>query len=373
MSISPEAFTLGVEEEYQIIHPQTRQLRSRAKAILAKAQQTLGDQVTKELYLSQIEIGTSICKTLQQVRLELQVLRGQVIAAAQKSESQLVAAGTHPFSHWQDQQLTPTERYRGLESDFQQLTREQLIFGCHIHVGIPDQELAIQVMNRVRPWLGTLLALASNSPYWLGNDTGYASFRTEIWGRWPTAGIPQLFNSRADYDRLIEDLTVMGSIEDASKIYWDVRPSSHFDTLEFRVTDVCLTIDEAVLVAGLVRALVRTCALEAEANVTLPMIRPEILQAAKWQAARFGLAQTLIDPLAGRAVAAPSVIHQFLNYVRPALEAYNDWDEVSVLAQQVIQGGTGSARQRAAYERAGKLEDVVDLLVRETALGAILS
>lgn len=373
MSLPPEAFTIGVEEEYQIIHPQTRQLRSRAKAVLAKAQQTLGDQVTQEMYLSQIEIGTSICQTLQQVRLELQVLRGQVIAAAQKSDSRLVAAGTHPFSHWQDQQLTPNERYRGLETDFQQLTREQLIFGCHIHVGIPDQELAIQVMNRARPWLGALLALASNSPYWLGSDTGYASFRTEIWGRWPTAGIPQHFDSRADYDRLIEGLKDIGSIDDASKIYWDVRPSSHFDTLEFRVTDVCLTIDEAVLIAGLVRALVRTCALEAESNVAIPSIRPEILQAAKWQAARFGLNQTLIDPLAGRAVAASSVIYQLLSYVRAALEEYNEWNEVSGLVDQVIKIGTGSARQRAAYQRAGKLEDVVDLLVRETAIGVVLS
>ena len=369
MSISQQDFTIGVEEEYQIVHPQTRQLRSRAQSILAKAQQTLGDQVTQELYLSQIEIGTSVCQSLQQVRAELQRLRGQVIKAARQADSQLVAAGTHPFSHWQDQQLTPKERYIGLESDFQQLTREQLIFGCHIHVGIPDQELAIQVMNRVRPWLGTLLALASNSPYWLGQDTGYTSFRTEIWGRWPTAGIPYPFDSRADYDRLIENLTATGIIADASKIYWDLRPSTHFETLEFRVTDVCLTIDEAVLVAGLVRALVRTCALEVEDNVPMPVIRPEILQMAKWQAARYGLDQTLIDPLAGQVIEAPLLIHQFLRYVRPVLEAYNEWDEVAGLADQVIKGGTGAARQRMAYQRAGKLEDVVDLLVHETALG----
>jgi carboxylate-amine ligase len=213
MSLPPEAFTIGVEEEYQIIHPQTRQLHSRAKAILAKAQQqTLGDQVTQEMYLSQIEIGTSICLTLEQVRAELQVLRGQLIVTAQKYDSRLVAAGTHPFSHWQDQQLSPAERYQGLETDFQQLTREQLIFGCHIHVGIPDQELAIQVMNRARPWLGALLALSSNSPYWLGSDTGYASFRTEILGRWPTAGIPQHFDSRVAYDRLIGYLTAIGVV-----------------------------------------------------------------------------------------------------------------------------------------------------------------
>ncbi|MBD2755776.1 carboxylate-amine ligase [Spirosoma validum] len=369
MALPKEAFTIGVEEEYQIIHPETRQLHSRAKSILTKAQATLGDQVSQELYLAQIEIGTSVCQSMEQVRQELQRLRGEVIASAQKANSRIVAAGTHPFSHWQEQKLTPKERYRSLQSDFQQLTREQLIFGCHVHVGIPDQELAIQVMNRARPWLSTLLALASNSPFWLGDDTGYASFRTEIWGRWPTAGIPQVFESRADYDRLVEDLTAVGIVEDATKIYWDARPSTHYETLEFRVTDVCLTIDEAVMIAGLARALARTCALETEANVAIQPVRSEILQAAKWQAARFGLGDTLIDLLAGRAVAAPKLIRNFLRYVRPALEEYNEWDELSEIVEAVLKGGTGSARQLAEYKRKGNFDDVVDYMVAETAKG----
>jgi len=354
MSLSGEAFTIGVEEEYQIIHPESRQLRSRAQAILPKAQAALGDQVTQELYQSQIEIGTSVCQTLEQVRKELTHLRGQVIMAARKADSQIVAAGTHPFSHWQDQRLTPKERYADLAADYQQLTREQLIFGCHVHIGIPDRELAIQVMNRSRPWLAALLALASNSPFWLGTDTGYASFRSEVWGRWPTAGIPQVFDTRAEYDHLIEDLISLGSVDDASKIYWDMRPSTHYETLEFRVTDVCLTIDEAVLIAGLARALSRTCALEAEREVAIHHVRPEILQVAKWQAARFGLDQTLMDPLAGRAVAAHVLIDKLLTYVRPALEEYHEWDEIAELVQAVRKGGTGAARQRAAYKHRGK-------------------
>ena len=369
MALPKEAFTIGVEEEYQIIHPETRQLHSRAKSILTKAQAALGDQVSQELYLAQIEIGTSVCQSMEQVRQELQRLRGEVIASAQKSNSRIVAAGTHPFSHWQEQKLTPKDRYKSLESDFQQLTREQLIFGCHVHVGIPDQELAIQVMNRARPWLSALLALASNSPFWLGDDTGYASFRTEIWGRWPTAGIPQVFESRADYDRLVKDLTKMGIVEDATKIYWDARPSTHYETLEFRVTDVCLTIDEAVMIAGLARALARTCALESEKGIDIHPIRPEILQAAKWQAARFGLGDTLIDPLAGRAVAASKLIRALLRYVRPALEEYNEWDKLSELVEAVLKSGTGSARQLAEYKQKGNFEDVVDYMVAETAKG----
>ncbi len=367
MSVSDKAFTIGVEEEYQIVHPESRELRSRAQSILPKAQAVIGDQVTQEMYLSQIEIGTPVCHTLDQVRQELQRLRGEVIAAARKSGSRIVAAGTHPFSHWEDQKLTPKDRYIGLAADYQQLTREQLIFGCHVHVGIPDRELAIQVMNRARPWLAPLLALACNSPFWLGNDTGYASFRTEIWSRWPMTGTPQVFNSRTDYDRLIEDLTTMGTISDASKIYWDMRPSTHFETLEFRVTDVCLTVDEAVMIAGLVRALARTCALEAENDVAIEHIRPEILQAARWQAARFGLDDALFDPQEGRNIPASALIDKFLLYIRSALEEFGDWDKTAFLVKQVVGGGTGAARQRAAFERTGNFEGVVDFMVVETA------
>ena len=312
MPLPDEAFTIGVEEEYQIIDLKTRHLHSDAPAILRRTRTAVGDQATSELYRSQIEIGTPVCRTLGEVRHELRHLRGELIAAAQRSGDGIVAGGTHPFSHWEDQRLTRKERYLELAADYRQLVREQLIFGCHVHVGIPDRELAIEVMNRSRPWLACLLALAANSPFWLSTETGYASFRTEIWGRWPTAGIPQAFNSRADYDQLIGELAATDFIADASHIYWDVRPSSHYETLEFRVTDVCLTIDEAVLIAGLVRALARTCAWEVERNVAARPVRAEVLQAAKWQAARFGLDTTLIDPLAGRAVPARLMIDRFL-------------------------------------------------------------
>ncbi|QJW90363.1 carboxylate-amine ligase [Spirosoma taeanense] len=366
MSIQKEDFTIGVEEEYQIIHPQTRELRSRAQSILSKARAAVGDQVTQELYLSQIEIGTSVCRSLTEVRTELQHLRSELIAAAEREGSRIAAAGTHPFSHWDKQKLTPKERYTELATDYQQLVREQLIFGCHVHVGIPDREIAIQVMNRARPWLAPLLALACNSPFWLGTDTGYASFRTEIWGRWPMSGTPHVFSSRSDYDRLVDDLVAVGSISDASKIYWDIRPSSHYETLEFRVTDVCLTVNEAVMIAGLVRALARTCALEAERYVEITHVRPEILWAAKWQAARFGLDEKLFYTQERQAIPAPALIEKFLTYVRPALEEYGEWDEISALVREVLKRGTGASRQRAAFARNSSLEDVVDLIVAET-------
>ena len=184
MSQSKEDFTVGVEEEYQIIDPATRELRSRQQQILPIAKKTLGEEVQPEIQLSQIEIGTPVCRSLSEVRAELIRLRRELIAAAAKDGNKIAAAGTHPFSEWKEQQVTPKKRYQEALRDYQQLTRELIIFGCHVHVGISDPEMAIQVMNRARVWLAPLLALAASSPFWFGTDTGYASYRTEIWGMW---------------------------------------------------------------------------------------------------------------------------------------------------------------------------------------------
>jgi len=369
MSAEAEEFTVGVEEEYQIVHASTRELRPRSGSVLPEARSKLGDSVQPELYLSQIEIGTPICHNLSEVRDEIVRLRREVIRAAERDGNRIAAAGTHPFSHWEEQRLTPQPRYVGIAEDYQQLAREHLIFGCHVHVGIRDREAAIRVMNRARPWLPLMLALAANSPFWLGDDTGYASFRTEIWRRWPMAGTPQVFASRAEYDALVETLVAAGGITDATKIYWDLRPSARFETLEFRVTDVCMTVDEAVMVAGLARALARTCYEQAARDEPLTHIRPELLRAAKWRAARYGLEAELVDPEAGSLVPAGEAAEKFLTFLRPSLEEQGAWDEVSSLVRGVLAGGTGAARQRAAYERRGSLEEVVDLIVAQTAEG----
>ena len=365
-----EEFTIGVEEEYQIVNAETRELRSRASRILPEARQAVGEHVQPELYLSQIEIGTPICQTLAEVRAELVRLRGEVIAAAERDGHRIAAAGTHPFSHWEEQQLTPKARYVGIAQDYQQLAREQLIFGCHVHVGISDREAAIQIMNRARPWLAVLLALSANSPFWLGSDTGYNSFRTEVWRRWPMAGTPHVFDSRAEFDRLVESLVQTESIEDGTKIYWDVRPSARFETLEFRVTDVCPTVDEAVLVAGLARALARTCHAEAASGKEIEHARPELLRAAKWRAARYGLDADLIDVATERAVPAAELVEKFLAHLRPALEEHEEWQEISALAHQVVARGNGARRQREAYMKAERYEDVVDFIIEETKPGS---
>lgn len=369
MSRQEEPFTIGVEEEYQIIHPTTRELCSRVQKVLPLAQRTLGDVVQPEAQRSQIEIATPICQTLSDVRTALSDLRREVIRAAAKDGNCIAAAGTHPFSHWQDQQITPKERYQGLLQDYQQLTRELVIFGCHVHVGLSDREAAIRVMNRTRVWLAPLLALSANSPFWLGDDTGYTSYRTQIWSRWPIAGPPIIFESLAEYNALVQALVQTGSVDDATKIYWDVRLSERFETIEFRVTDVCMRVDEAVMIAGLVRALVRTCYEQALQDKPFPRSRPELIRAAHWRAARYGLAAELIDLETERAVPAHELIEKLLVFVRPALEAQGEWDEVSSLVSETLHNGNGATRQRQAYQQAGRLEDVVDLMVAETAKG----
>lgn len=364
-----EDFTIGVEEEFQIVDPDTRTLLSRAHKIMPTAQNAAGDAVQFEHFLSQIEIGTPVARSLSELRAELVRLRSEVASAAERSGARIAAAGTHPFSHWGEQKVTPKDRYLEIAEDYAQLSREQLIFGCHVHVGIADRDAAIEVMNRSRRWLAVLLALASNSPYWLGTDTGYSSFRTEIWRRWPMAGTPQTFGSRAEFDALVELLVQTGSITDGTKIYWDVRPSARFETIEFRVTDVCLTVDEAVMIAGLVRGLARTCYDEAVAGTKSVVVRPEVLRAAKWRAARYGLDGELIDLGAMRPAPAASTVDALLAYVRPALEAHGEWDEVSALVAQTLDRGTAARRQREVFARNQRLEDVVDYLVAETARG----
>lgn len=369
MSTTTETFTLGVEEEYQIVGVSNRELRPRAERVLLKAQRTLGEVVQPELYLSQIETASPVCATLADVRRALVRSRQTLIQAAATDGHRIAAAGTHPFSHWEAQELTPKERYVGIAEDFQQLARELVIFGCHVHVGLHDREAAVQVLNRVRVWLAPLLALAANSPFWLGQDTGYASFRTELWSRFPQSGPPLLFKDRAEHDALVQALVDTKSIENATKIYWDVRLPERVPTIEFRVTDVCLTIDEAVMVAGLARALTRTCYEQTLRGEPYTAARPELLRASHWRAARYGLDEELVDVTAQQSVPARELANKLLQLVRPALESSGDWDEIAALVQRTLEHGNGAQRQREVYRRTGRLEDVVDFIAEETAKG----
>ncbi|MGB3639479.1 MAG: carboxylate-amine ligase [Rivularia sp. (in: cyanobacteria)] len=369
MAPQTEDFTIGVEEEYQIVNPETRELTSRVQQILPFAKKEIGEKVHPEVQLSQIEIDTPVCQTLTDVRRELVRLRKGVIDAAAKDGDQIASSGTHPFSSWKEQDVTPKERYKNLIEEYQQLGKEQVIFGCHVHVGIRDRNKAIEVMNRARVWLAPMLALTASSPFWMGTDTGYASYRTEIWGRWPISGPPLIFESEAEYKKVVEALVKSKSVEEETKIYWDMRLCVKYPTVEFRIADVCMTVDEAVMLAGLTRALARTCYEQAKNNASYPAARHELIRAAHWRAARYGLDANLLDVEEQSAVPAQELIKKFLTFVRPSLEEYGDWDEVSAIVKEILQRGTAASRQREVYNRAGKLEDVVDYMVEETKKG----
>jgi carboxylate-amine ligase len=368
---SDSLLTFGVEEEYQLVHPETRELRPRAGRMMKEAAVEHADDMQHELRLSQIETASQVCGTLGELREELGRLRGELIAAAERVGAELVAAGTHPFSHWEEQPFTPTRRYFELATDYQQLAREQVIFGCHVHVGVPSPEAAVHILNRARLWLAPLLALSASSPFWLGEDTGYDSYRTNLWIRWPLSGPPGWFASREAYDRLVADLAHCGIIEDASNVYWDLRLPPHLPTIEFRVADVCTTIDEAVMIAGLCRGLAMTALADEAAGVPAPDTRPELVRAIQWEAARYGLRGQLVDLRKLHCDDAETIIAALLEYVRPSLEAAGDWPEIERLVRTVLGDGNSATRQRRVLEEGGTLQDVVDHLRRETAKGAL--
>jgi carboxylate-amine ligase len=359
------AFTLGVEEEFCIVDAETGALRPQAEDVVPLAKDLLGDQVEAELNRSQIETGTKVCETLGEVRAELERLRRLLREAAGQAGCTVMSAGTHPTAvAAEDSDINPSkERYRRLEREYQAVAREQLVNGSHVHVGIADRDLAVDVLDRVRPWLPAVVALAANSPFWAGTDSGYASYRTEVWARWPLTGTPERLASRAEYDRLVADLQAVEALPDATFLYWDVRPSARYETLEFRATDACLGVDEAVMVAGLCRALVRTAAAAAEEGAPPPPLRRELYEAARWRAARYGVDGELVD-LAERTTApAVDVVQALLAHLRPALEEDGDWEEVGAILDRVLHGGNGAVRQRAAFARRGDLDDVLQLLL----------
>jgi glutamate---cysteine ligase / carboxylate-amine ligase len=365
----PSLFTLGVEEEYQVVDAATGELSPSVEAVLDSVRPALGEAAQHELHRSQVEAGTPVCATLDEVRAELVHMRRAMLAAARDAGCRIVAAGTHPRSSWRAQEVTPMERYLSLAADHRRVAHETLIFGCHVHVACGDEETTLQVMNRIRPWLPVLLALGVNSPFWEGRDTGFSSYRTIVFRSWPTSGAPQPFSSRAEYDRLLAALSDAGAVSDPTRLYWDVRPSHRYPTLEFRVSDVCSRIDEAVMMAGLTRALAQTARGAHLAGEPLEHVRPELLEAAIWRAARDGLEGELIDPLSARHVPAATLVEHLLDHVGPALEEQGDRDRVSSLVGETLDGGTGAARQRAALRRRGRMTDVVEQLLEESEAG----
>ncbi|MFD9357160.1 glutamate--cysteine ligase [Streptomyces sp. NPDC060031] len=347
--------TVGVEEEYLLVDPETLLPAPLVQEVRATARLApIADEreVQDELLQAQIEVATPVCTALEEVGGHLLRLRHAVASAAQANDCRIAISGTAPVKDVFPVPVTSTARYLRMRGEARLLVDEQLICGMHIHVGIPDRETGVAMLNRLRVWLPTLLAMSANGPLWDGRDTGFASWRTIIFGRWPVSGPPPYFEGAADYEARADGLLDSGVIPDRGQLYWHARLSERYPTLEVRCCDVQLEADDAVMLAGIVRGLAATAIAEEKAGAAPALCRPEVLQAATWHAARHGMSSTLVDP-EGRMRSSRDVLCMLLRHIGPALEENGDSREVSSLVHRLLQQGTAADRQRRALAEAG--------------------
>jgi carboxylate-amine ligase len=359
--------TLGVEEEFFVVDPSSGALAESAQPLIDAAAPELDGSVCPELNRCQLEIQTEVCTTVSDVEQQLRRLRADLTRLGTPLGLAIAATATHPSSSWADQEVNrDKEHYARLEDEFQIVARQQVICGCHVHVGIDDPDLAIATMDRARPWLPVLLALSANSPFWNGRDTGFASYRTEVWARWPTAGVPPLLGGRARFDDLVAELAAIGAIDEPASLYWYLRPSMRFPTIEFRICDVLLRVEDAAAIAAMIRAVAWTARREALAGTPVPAASTEALDAAIWRAGRYGLDERLVHPLERRLAPAREVVSTLLGHARDGLAAHDDVDRVVAAVERILRDGPGSAVQRRAFNRRRSMDDVLDV-VREGA------
>ncbi|WP_328654020.1 glutamate--cysteine ligase [Micromonospora sp. NBC_00330] len=360
--------TLGVEEEYLLLDPGTGRNLPVADQVLAALRGPVRDQSRQEFRHSMVEMVTPVCAELTELRAHLVSLRRSAAEAATAAGARLVAVGATPVA--EPHRTVPDEpRYHAMSRRYGPVAHDPAVCGCHVHVGLPDRELAVQVCNHLRVWLPVVQAVTTNSPLHDGYDTGHASWRSMQLERWPSIGPTPYFDSVADYDRTVGELIAAGIMLDAAMVYWYARPSSTYPTVEVRVGDVCTEVDDAVLVAALVRSLVATLADDVRAGVTAPDVRDCLVAAAHWRAAHDGLDGELIDLRAGGTRPAWALVDELMAVIAPALLRHGDLGYVVAQLARLRRDGTGATRQRRVLERAGDLHVVLDDLVARTAAG----
>jgi carboxylate-amine ligase len=358
-------FTIGVEEEFQIIDPQTGGLRSHVTQLMESSVPSLGDQIKREMHQSIVEVGTRICGDVGELQNELIRIRAELSAAAERVGLHVAAAGTHPFSSWHDQIISPGERYQNIVEELQQLARSLLIFGLHVHIGMPDRATMIDLMNTVRYFLPHLLALSTSSPFWLGRDTGLKSFRTTVFRRFPRTGVPDHFSSWSEYENLVNLLIHTRCIDDAKKIWWDVRPHPTFGTLEFRICDVPTRVEETIAIAALTQAIVVKLYRLYVRNMGYRLYRRSLIEENKWRAARWGIDGKLIDFGKQKEVPMRDLALELLEFVDDVVDDLGSREAVEYV-HTILRDGTSADRQVRKYEETGDLRAVVQHIVNET-------
>src|SRR5262249_23985455 len=358
--------TLGIEEEFQIVDPRTRELRSHVVEILEEGKMLLGEQIKPEMIQSMVEVGTGVCCNIQEARADISRLRSVISALAKKNGLEIVAASTHPISRWQDQKIFDDERYELLVQELQTVARSLLIFGLHVHVGMQDRERGIHIMNAARYFLPHILALSTSSPFWMGHNTGLKSYRTEIFKQFPRTDIPDHFDSYSGFQRYVELLIKTGCINDGKKIWWDIRPHPYFPTLEFRICDIPTRVDDTIAIAALFQAIVAKLDKLIDKNLGFRLYHRRLIQENKWRAIRYGLDGLLLDLGKQKEVPVKDLIHELLEFVDEVVDPLDSRKEIEHIYTILDRGTSADEQLRVWQESGGDFNPVVDMLIERT-------
>jgi carboxylate-amine ligase len=360
-----DQFTLGIEEEFQIVDPTTRELRSHVSEFLEEGKMILGEQIKPEMIQSMIEVGTGVCKNIQEARADITRLRSIISGLAGKTGLRIVAASTHPFSHWQDQKIYDDERYNLLVQELQTVARSLLIFGLHVHVGVEDLDRRIHIMNAARYFLPHVLALTTSSPFWMGHNTGLKSYRTEVFKQFPRTDIPDHFDSYSNFQRYVDLLVKTGCINDGKKIWWDLRPHPIFPTLEFRICDIPTRVDDTVAIAALFQAIVAKLTKLINQNLGFRLYRRMLIQENKWRAVRWGIDGKMIDFGKQKEVPTRDLVLELLEFVDDVVDELGSRKEIDHI-HTILQRRTSAEEQLRVFEETKDLNAVVDRLIELT-------
>lgn len=368
--MSRPSLSIGIEEEYQTIDPETRDLRSHIQAeILPKAKLALHEAVKPEMHQAVIEVGTKVCRNIKEAREDICNLRREMITLAGQNGLLLAAGSTHPFADWKVQEIYPDERYHQVLEELQMVARANLVFGLHVHVGIEDRNTSIHIMNSMRYFLPHILALSANSPFWEGQPTGFKSYRSKVFERFPRTGIPDVFANWADYETFVNLLVKTGCIDNGKKIWWDIRPHPNFNTLEVRVCDIPMRVDETMAIAALIQATVAMLYKLHASNKSYRIYGRALLMENKFRAARYGLDGKLIDFGKEEEVPLRALMLEYLDLIDDVVDELGSREEINYI-HEMLKMGTGADRQLKVYEETGDLKKVVDYMISETRAGS---
>jgi glutamate---cysteine ligase / carboxylate-amine ligase len=360
-NINYKNFTLGIEEEYMVMDPHTRELKSHEQKIVTEGQKIIKDKVKAEMHQAVVEVGTDICQNIDEAFNDVAVLRRTISQIADDLGLWVGAAGTHPFSHWESQLITDHVRYNEIVNELQEAARSNLIFGLHVHVGMESRAMANHIANSTRYFLPHIYALSTNSPFWEGRKTGYKSFRTKVFDKFPRTGIPEYFESIEAYENFVKLLVKTNCIDNAKKIWWDLRVHPFFNTVEFRICDVTLTVEETICIAALFQGICAKIYKLRSQNLNFMMYQRALINENKWRASRYGIDGRLIDFGKEEEVNTRVLIYELLDFIDDVVDPLGSRKAVSIV-EKIFEHGTGADRQLKVFEQTGNLASVVDYI-----------